>query len=88
MAYVKLGQTQRKQTEMLPKEIAAAIETLKGAELSKMSHADLYSARVNRFTLLLSNSLLLGLLDSRQAAVDTPLWSPMRLPTSWVCHPG
>ena len=45
MAYVLLGQTQRKQTEMTPKEIAAAIETLKGNELSKMSHSDLYSAR-------------------------------------------
>ena len=45
MAYVPLGQTQRKQTEMTPKEIAAAIETLKGTELSKMSHANLYLAR-------------------------------------------
>lgn len=45
MAYVKLGQTQRKQTEMTPKEIASAIESLKGDELSKLSHADLYSAR-------------------------------------------
>ena len=45
MAYVPLGQTQRKQTEMTPKEIAAAIESLKGDELSKMSHSDLYLAR-------------------------------------------
>ena len=30
---------------MTPKEIAAAIETLKGDELSKMSHSDLYLAR-------------------------------------------
>ena len=45
MAYVPLGQTQRKQTEMTPKEIAAAIESLKGDALSKMSHSDLYSAR-------------------------------------------
>lgn len=30
---------------MTPKEIAAAIESLKGDELSKMSHSDLYSAR-------------------------------------------
>ena len=30
---------------MTPKEIAAAIESLKGDELSKMSHSDLYLAR-------------------------------------------